>query len=177
MNEKVNELIKQLPDPDDRGLMSQIDKQVVDEVTAGILAGGADSISAVVDMLTEPGKGDDYKAHYALHCVAIGIGQDQEKRPMVAQAIAGCLEKEYPKGVKQYLIQELQVVGGREVVETLGKFLHDEALCEPAAMALMAIRWGAQAQFENALDGADDKCRPTIQQNLELAQRRRRRRQ
>ncbi|MBN1127015.1 MAG: hypothetical protein JXA82_18580 [Sedimentisphaerales bacterium] len=175
MNEKVSELIKRLPDPDERGFMSQIDKTVVDEVTAGILEGGADSITAVVDMLNEPGKGDDYKAHYALHCMTIAAGRDREQMQKVAQVLAGCLEKEYPKGVKEYLIRELLVVGGREVAEVLGKFLHDDDLCEPAAQALTAIRRGARAQFENALVGANDKCRPTIQQNLEIAQRRRRR--
>ncbi len=140
MSEKIAELITKLPDPDERGFMSVIDKDVVDDVTATILKGGPKDIVAVLDMLTEPG-GGDYKAHYALHCVAISVGKGKERqRKMVANTLAACLDKDYPKGVKKYVIRELQVVGAAEVVATLKKFLGDKDLGEPARQALAAIQ-------------------------------------
>ncbi|MBE0536966.1 MAG: hypothetical protein IH624_14985 [Phycisphaerae bacterium] len=178
MNEKLTNLINKLPDPDDRGFMSNIDKQVADEVTAGILAGGAENIEAVVGALKVPAEGGDHKARYALHCVAIAVGKDQdEQRQMVAATLAKCVGGDMPKGVKAYLVQELQMVGTPAEAETLGGLLCDEDLCEPAAQALMAIRRGAADQFEKALPNAGPKCKPTIEQNLAILQQRRRRRQ
>lgn len=129
--------------------MSNIDKQVVDEVTDGVLAGGAAGIEAVVGMFKGPGEGGDYKAHYALHCavIAVGTGREEERR-MVASTLAKCVGRDLPKGVKAYLLQELQAVGTAAEAEAIGAFLCDDELCEPAAAALMAIRRGARRQFE-----------------------------
>ena len=139
MSEKIAELINKLPDPDERGFMSVIDKKVVDDVTAAVLKGGPEDIVEVIDMLTEPG-GDDYKAHYALHCMAIAVGNKKRRRQMLSKTIAGQLDKDHPGAVKKYLIRELQVVGGGEVVAALKKLLGDEDLGEPARQALAAIQ-------------------------------------
>ena len=64
------------------------------------------------------------------------------------------------------MIRQLQVVGGLEVVQTLGKLLVDEDLCEYAAQALVAINNGAAEQFRRALPKSPPPCRPTIVQNL-----------
>lgn len=174
MNEKLTELINLLPDPDESGFMSKIDKQVADEVVAGILAGGAENVEAVVGAIKPPAEGDDYKARYALHCVAITVGKDRdEERRMVAATLAKCLDQDLPKGVKAYLLQELRMVATAAEAETLGKFLCDEELCEPAAAALMAIRRSAREQLEKALPNAGPKCKATIEQNLAIAQQRR----
>ncbi len=139
MSEKIADLINTLPAPDERGFMSNIDKNVVDDVTATVLKGGPEDIVKVIDMLTEPG-GDDYKAHYALHCMAIAVGNKRRRRQMLSKTIAGQLDKDHPRAVKKYLIRELQVVGGDEVVATLKKLLGDKDLGEPARQALAAIQ-------------------------------------
>jgi hypothetical protein len=59
---------------------------------------------------------------------------------MLSKTIAGQLDKDHPKAVKKYLIRELQVVGGGEVVAALEKLLGDENLGEPARQALAAIQ-------------------------------------
>jgi len=53
--------------------------------------------------------------------------------------------------VKAILIQEIQAVGGAEAAAALGARLLDEDLCDPAAMALVAIREGAAEEFRRAL--------------------------
>jgi len=45
------ELIDSLPDPDERGLLSSIDKEAVDNVTTQIHEGGRKSLVALVHML------------------------------------------------------------------------------------------------------------------------------
>ncbi len=140
MNTKIIELVSRLPGPDKHGFMSKIDKQVVDDVTEQILNDAPQSLVEVVGMLKDPGDGGDYKAHYALHCVTIYVGKDKEpQRQMVANTLAKCLCDDYATGVKEYLIRELQLVGGAEVVATLNKFLNDKQLGAPASQALASI--------------------------------------
>jgi HEAT repeat protein len=163
----LTELVNRLPDPDERGLLSNIDKGAVENVIAEIHKGRRDSIIGVIDMLVEPGEGDDVKAHYALHCLALAVcSMNERQRRAFSETLASQIGGDRPKGVQKYLIRELQVCGRREVVEALGKVLADEELCEPAAQALVALGDGAGEQLRNALPKAKAKCRLTIVQNL-----------
>jgi len=165
----LNELVSELPDPDERGMYcTDINKTKIEKVIARINKGGHDSIIGLVNMLVEPGKGDDAKPRYALHCLAVYVckRKNRKNRKAFANSLAMQLADDYSKAVKSYLIRQLQVAGGREVVPTLGKLLHDEELCEPAAQALVAIGSGAATQLRNALPEAGGKCRLTIIQNL-----------
>jgi hypothetical protein len=163
------ELVNKMPDPDERGMYcTDIDKGKIEGAITDILKGGRNNIIGVIDMLVEPGKDDDVKAHYALHCMALAVcKQDSTRaRRRFSRTLASQIGGDRPKGVQKYLVRELQVAGGKEVVEALGKLLVDEELCEPAAQALSAIGDGASEQFRRALPAAKGKCRLTIVQNL-----------
>ncbi len=166
------ELVSKLPDPDNRGMLTRIDKQTVDSVIAGIHQGGQDNIIELIGMLVEPGKGDDVKPRYALHCLALYVCQrkDENQRRAFAEALASQLGGDRPKEVQGYVVRQLQVAGGREVVGALGSLLNDEELCEYAGQALVAIRDGAAEQLRKALPRARGKCRLTIVQNLGVVQ-------
>ena len=167
MASQVKELVNQMPDPDGRGLYSRIDKDVIDKAIALIHAGGAKDITAVIDMIVEHGKGDDVKARYALHCLAVHakkLGQPAQKQ--YVKALAAQLGGERPKNVQRYLIQEIPIAGGKCVVDMLGWLLTDEALCERAAQAITAIGEGAVEQFRKALPKVKGKCLLTVVQNL-----------
>jgi len=161
-------LIDRLPDPDERGLLSNIDKETVDNVVSQLYEGGRKSLLALIGMLVEPGRGDDVKPRYALHCLAVHMCKpDEEKaRRLFSRTLAMQLGGDKPKAVQKYLIQQLQVAGGKEVVPVLGKMLEDEELYEPAAQALVAIGKGAAEQLRNALPKVDGKMKLTIIQNL-----------
>ena len=167
MASQLKELVDQMPVPDKKGLYSQIDKTVVDKAIALIHAGGAADLKGVIDMLVEPGKGDDVKAHYALHCLAVHA---KSLGPAAQTQYVGALAAEVggsrPKGVQKYLIQEIPVAGGAEAVPALGRLLTDEDLCESAAQALVAIRTGAAEQFRAALGRVKGKLLLTVVQNL-----------
>jgi HEAT repeat protein len=162
------ELINRLPDPDEQGLLSNIDKETVDSVVSRINEGGQKSLLALIDMLVEPGRADDFQPRYALHCLAVRMCRpDEEKsRRVFAQTLAEQLGGDRPKAVQKYLIQQLQVAGGKEAAAALGKMLQDEELYEPAAQALVAIGNGAAEQLRNALPKVDGKMKLTIIQNL-----------
>lgn len=163
------DLISQMPDPDERGMYcTDIDKERIENAVAEIHRGGRKSVMAIIDMLRPPGEGNDAKPHYALHCLALHVCKldDDRRRRRFARTLASQLGGERPKAVQRYLVQQLQVAGGREVVEPLGRLLLDEELCEPAAQALAAIGDGAAEQFRSALPDAKGKCRLTVIQNL-----------
>ena len=161
-------LVGKLPDPDEQGMLSNIDKESVDSIITEIHKGGRGSIIALIDMLVEPGKGDDVKPRYALGCLAVYVCkvQDKSHRRAFADTLASQLGGDRPKAVQGYIVRLLQVAGGRQVAPALGKLLCDEQLCEYAAQALTAIGDGAAEQFRDALPKATGKCRLTIVQNL-----------
>ena len=164
----VAELVSKLPDPDENGLLSNIDKESVENVITEIHKTGRDGIVGLIDMLVEPGKADDVKPRYALHCLALYVCKlnDKKHRRAFAEILASQLDRDRPKQIKGYLIRQLQVAGGKEVAGALGKFLLDEELCEYAAQALAAIGDGAAEQLRDTLAGTKGKCRLTVIQNL-----------
>jgi hypothetical protein len=172
MNEESStlaDLISQMPDPDERGMYcTDINKEKIERAVAEIHRGGRKYLIAIIDMLVPPGQGNDVKAHYALHCLALHVCKLDDDRPRrrFARALASQLGGDRPKAVQRYLVQQLQVAGGKEVTGTLGKLLTDKELCEPAAQALVAIGDGAAEQLRDAMPKAGGKCRLTIVQNL-----------
>ena len=162
------ELINRLPNPDKRGLLSNIDKEIVDSVVSQIYEGGRKSLLALIGMLIEPGLGDDFKPRYALHCLAVQMckSNEEKSRRLFTRTLAMQLGGDKPKAVQKYLIRQLQVAGGKEVAPALGKMLEDEGLYEPAAQALVAIGDGAAEQLRNTLPKVRGKAKLTIIQNL-----------
>jgi len=166
---QLKALVEQMPDPDQRDMYcTNIDKEKIERAVAEMEKGGPENILGLIDMLLPPGEGDDVKAHYALHCLAVYVCKlpERQHRRQFGEVLASQLGGSRPKAVQAYLCQELQVAGGPEAVPALGKLLLDDELCEPAAMALAAIGDGAAEQFRAALATARGKCRMTVIQNL-----------
>jgi len=166
-SDELKALVGQLPDPDQRGMLSNINKEKVESIIAEIHKGGAQNILGLIDMLVEPGKGDDVKPHYALHVLAVHVCklQDEKARAEFAKTVASQVSKK-PKGVAKYLIEQLQVAGGPEVVQVLGRALLDPDLCDYACRALEAIEEGATDQLLAALPAVKAKSRLHVVNSL-----------
>ncbi len=169
--EELKALIVQVPDPDPYGTYVNLDNEKIGrirQVVGDLHKGGRDAVVGLIDMLAEPGQGNDVKPHFALHLLAVhvtGLGDDKA-RAQLALAVASQVGGDRPKGVRRYLIQELGLAGGREVVETLGKALLDADLCDDAARALAAIRDGAAEQFLAALPKVQGRSRLSLIKKL-----------
>ncbi len=100
----------------------------------------------------------------ALHLLAVKTTApgEEKARAKLAAVIASQIGGDRPKAVQQYLIQEIQWVGGKETAETLGKALLDPALCDDAARALAAIGDGAAEQLLAALPKVQGRSRLSI---------------
>jgi hypothetical protein len=167
--ENLKNLVQEMPDPDARGMYcTNIDKAKIEHAIAEIHKGGKANVLGLIDMLVEPGSGDDSKAHYALHCLGNYTIQskNEQARCEFGEALASQLGGSRPKGVQAYLCQELQWFGRGEAVPALGKLLGDEQLGPPAAMALTAIDTGAAEQFRAALPAAKGVCKRNVVQGL-----------
>jgi hypothetical protein len=141
-----------------------VDREATLKTLSAILQGGRENIIALVDMLVEPGKGDDSKARYALHALAVQVATEQndKQRQGFPEALASTLDGKRPKEIVRFVLRQLQVCGHQEVAPAIGKLLTDEELCESAAQALLAIRRGAAEQFRAALPKSTGKTALTI---------------
>ena len=146
------------------GKLAEVDKSATDAALAELAAGGRDAVLGLVGMLVPAATGGDSKARHALHALVTLVAglKDGAKRKAVAEALASTLDGDRPAEVKVFVIHQLQLIGGKEVTPVLGKLLADDALREPAAQALLAIRDGAADQFRGALPIATGKARVTI---------------
>lgn len=141
-SEPVQLLVNQMPDADDRGMYTKnIDANKINAAIDQLAQGGRNSLLGVIDMLLPPGKGEDYKARYALHCLAVHAckAADGRMRREFGEVLASQLNGNRPVGVQEYLVEQLQVAAGREVVGKLRELLKHEELGVSAAMALQAI--------------------------------------
>lgn len=151
-SEELRKLVGQIPDPDKNGSYVNLDEEKIERIQKVVQAlheGGGKAVLGLIDLLVEPGKGDDTKPHYALHRLAVhvtGLG-DEEARAAFARAVAGQVAAaSRPKAVRRYLIEQLQIAGGQETAATLGQALLDPGLCDTAARALAAIGGGAAVE-------------------------------
>lgn len=165
VSNELKALVAQMPDPDGRGMYTEnMDKGKIDKAVAAICEGGADNVRGLVEMLGAPGSDEDVKPHYALHCVVNHtlVVKDEKARKAFCEALAAELAGEHSDYNKSFLCQTLQWAGRREAVDALGKLLVNEALCDPAAMALAAIKDGAADVLRGAAPKAKGKCRLAI---------------
>lgn len=138
------------------------------EISEALVKTGPAGFERLVSMLVPPGKGDDAKARLALHGLAIYVSRPgaKDERKAFVRSVAGQIDRELPVEVKGFLIRQLQIAGGGEATQTLGRALLHEKLCEYAAQALLTIGPGAVSEFRHALPNAKGACRLTIIQAL-----------
>ncbi|MFQ5810016.1 MAG: HEAT repeat domain-containing protein [Armatimonadota bacterium] len=161
-------LVGTMPDADRDGKYTGPAPEEAQKVYDVVLEGGTASIAQLVGMLVPPGEAEDYKARYVLHGIAIYVGRPgaEAQRRMLGNALISTLSSDIHKEVKRFVIQELQFLGETRAVEPIGQFLLDEALCDDAAMALVAIREGAARTLAEALPDADGQSQLPIIQAL-----------
>ena len=165
VSDQLKALVDQMPNPDGRGMYTEnIDKEKIEKAIAAIYKGGRANVQGLVEMLGEPGTEEDVKPHYALHCVLNHtlIVKDDKARKEFCDVLAAELSGNHSDYVKSFLCQTLQWAGRREAVPALGKLLTNEALCDPAAMALVAIKDGAADELRKAVPNVEGKCRLAV---------------
>ena len=166
----AKEIIKAFPTPVKGGILSTIDKEACEKAVAQILKGGENVLRELVDLLIEPGKGNDVQARHALHATAIRVGgpAKTKQRKAFAKALAGTLADDHPKAVKGFILRQLQICGGNDQAPAISPFLTDpdEYLYEYSAQALEAIGSATTDHFRKAYPKAKGAPRLTVLQGL-----------
>lgn len=107
---------------------------------AELFALGPNGLRDVCGRLAAPGADDDSLARFALDAVALHVsrsGAESERLTFVKELLKA-LDEPRDSEVKVFLLSELQLVGKKEIVKPLTRFLNDPKLCGPAVRALVA---------------------------------------
>ncbi|MDL2220952.1 DUF1080 domain-containing protein [Parabacteroides sp. OttesenSCG-928-N08] len=119
---------------------------------ADLAAAGEEAAMMLIDRIQAPGKGDNTLTDYALsgltHYVT-GLA-DEQARLTLSNAYMKALDKVEERETKAFIIRQLQLCGGDECVDLLGRYLNREELSGPAARALASINTEKAAQAMQA---------------------------
>jgi hypothetical protein len=166
----AKDIIQAFPIPVKGGILSTIDKKACEKAVAQILAGGEKTLRELVDLILEPGKGNDVQARHALHATAIRVGgpTKTKQRKAFSKDLAGTLAGDRHKTVKGFILRQLQICAGNEQAAAIAPFLTDgdEHLYEYSAQALEAIGPETTDHFRKAYPKAKGASRLTILQGL-----------
>ena len=69
----TTEILEAFPHPDGN-ILRTIDKEACENAVDQIISGGKKTVREIVDLLFEPGKGEDVRPRHALHATAIRVG-------------------------------------------------------------------------------------------------------
>ena len=122
-------------------------------------------------LLCEAGHGDDANVRQALHGLVFAAG-DADLAGLRSQVTAGLLAALAERDeleVEAFLLDQLRLVGGVELVAPLLPYLGDAELAEPAVRTLLSVagqsdraRGTVSAAFEEALPNAAPEARLTL---------------
>lgn len=113
-----------------------------DKFASELIRLGPKGIQEICRMLVPPGTGDDIRVRFALNALSVYThrARAENEREMYAKTLIKALDTATDNEVKAFLIRQLQLVGKKESVKPLSRFLVNKRLCEPATQALLAIR-------------------------------------
>jgi len=113
-----------------------------DKFASELIRLGPKGIQEICRMLVPPGTGDDTRVRFALNALSVYThrARAENEREIYAEALIKALTSAADNEVKAFLIRQLQLVGKKESVKPLSRFLVNKRLCEPATQALLAIR-------------------------------------
>jgi|TARA_B110000116_G_scaffold136486_1_gene118460 hypothetical protein len=145
------------PLPAKRGILSDINKEETEKAVQEAMKDPETVASQLVKRLLDPGaEGNDIQARHLLHTLAVRIPDharkvNGNKRAKFSLVLANALSENYPDRVKAFVIRQLQICGGEEVVPAIGAFLIVQGIADDAAQALIAIGKVSAEQFRKAL--------------------------
>lgn len=166
---KTIEIIKAFPQPEGK-ILRTIDKKACEEAVDQILVGGRKLVREIVDLILEPGNGDDVRPRHAIHATAIRVGGSgkQKMRNTFSADLANTLADDRPLAVKGFVIRQLQICAGLDQADKIAPFLTNPAehIYEYAAQALEAIGVETVQYFRKSYPQAKGAPRLTILQGL-----------
>ena len=137
----VAALCDKMPDADKDGRYTGPDPADAAKVYDELIAGGKESVAALVALIAERGPGDDWRPRYVLHGLVTYVARpDADKdRPMVCEALLSTLGGPAAKAVQGLVLQEIQCIARKDAAPAVAKFVLDEDLYDPAIRVLESL--------------------------------------
>ncbi len=159
-NEQVSQVLERFP---------ARDAATRDGLCAEILGLGPEALGDVCARVLPPGEGDDSRARYAVNALAVCVARPgaEAERARFARVLLDALEETRDETVAAFFLSQVQLVGKRESIRPLERYLVDEKLAGPAAAALLSIGGpDAATALLGALDEAPPEARLVLIQSL-----------
>ncbi|WP_423148194.1 DUF1080 domain-containing protein [Rubrolithibacter danxiaensis] len=156
---KIADLLAQLPAQNSEQL-----KAAMEQVSAM----GEDGIAKMAGMLSENPDANS-KIEYAVNSFSYYVMQPGKEnlRGMAVKAYCDAIPNVSRKENKAFLLSQIQIAGKNDAVACLQKYLNDEALCDPAARALVKINTDqSNTVLMEALQNAQGSCRLSLVEAL-----------
>ena len=153
----ITPYLDSFPLPAKRGILSDVNKEETDKTIKEVMKAPDKVALQLVERLIDPGsEGNDIQARHLLHAMAVRIPEFDRRggaglRSKFCLALAKTLSDKRPDRVKAFIIRQLQMCGGEEVISQVGEFLTVPGIADDAAQALIAIGKKSAGQFRNAL--------------------------
>lgn len=153
----ITPYLDSFPIPAKRGILSDVNKEKTDKTIKEVMKAPDKVALQLVERLIDPGsQGNDIQARHLLHAMAVRIQEFDRRggaglRSKFCLALAKTLSDKRPDRVKAFIIRQLQLCGGEEVISQVGEFLTVPGIADDAAQALIAIGKKSAGQFRNAL--------------------------
>ena len=153
----IQPYLDSFPLPAKRGILSDINKEKTEKAIQESMKDPEAAAAQLLNLLLDPGtEGNDIQARHFLHTMAVRIPDHGRKvksniRAKFSLVLARSLAEDHPDRVKAFVIRQLQICGGEEVVSSIGEFLIVEGIADDAAQALIAIGKVSAGQFRKAL--------------------------
>jgi hypothetical protein len=153
----IQPYLDSFPLPAKRGILSDINKEKTEKAIQESMKDPEAVAAELLNRLIDPGtEGNDIQARHLLHTMAVRIPDhgrkaNDNKRAEFSLVLAKSLSGDQPDRVKAFVIRQLQICGGEEVIPLIGEFLIVEGIADDAAQALIAIGKVSAGQFRKAL--------------------------
>ncbi len=114
-----------------------------------LLESGEEGLQEVLEMILPPGTGDDTRARFAVESLSRYLSQPGKgyQRAAGETMLLDEIEIAEDTDVKQFLMSQLNYIGGNETVEKLSKYLTDDRLYDPAIRAMRDANPEAAGNF------------------------------
>jgi len=137
----------------------------LDRLASDLINLGKKGLVRLCLYLESPVEKDRIKAQYALHGLAVHSAKlsNEDDRFLVSKTLIKVLKSLKGQKAQEFIISQLQLVGKREAVKPIARFLVDPKLCEPAARALLSFETErAEKAFIKSLDSLSGSRRITV---------------
>ncbi|NSW93503.1 MAG: DUF1080 domain-containing protein [Bacteroidales bacterium] len=153
---KIADLLAQMPVNDLR---------LTDKLMGEMLLLGEEGLKQICSQIIPAGTGDDTRARFAVESFSRFISKpgNDNNRELWEKICIGFIGSRNDAGVRDFFIKQLQLIGGRNSVNTLKDLLSVRDLCEPAVAALQSIGGSeAESALADALKSGSLQCPASV---------------